>query len=192
MLFTMILCFQMSSVVISRPHLRNIAILGLCIGSLLMLVFALGPQGIVPAKGMMSTNPNESSFKNLNLRSVALPVPNYIGGQDAPGVSIAVKSIEILVSCAVKNPLLIVTTPFHSRVLKYSTELLSLVTRHRQSLVKLYFCFTVLLSLLKLGNLKSERSKQWQAWAIGLLQLIFQDMANLVDSVGTVVNFWSF
>ena len=100
MLFTMILCFQMSSVVISRPHLRNIAILGLCIGSLLMLVFALGPQGIVPAKGMMSTDPNESSFKNLNLRSVALPVPNYIGGQAAPGVSIAVKSIEILVSCS--------------------------------------------------------------------------------------------
>ena len=88
--------FQMSSV-ISRYNVRNIALLALCIGSLLMLLFALGPQGIVPAHGMMSTNTIESSFENLNLRSSALPVPNVNGGQAAPGVSIATKTIQIMV-----------------------------------------------------------------------------------------------
>ena len=88
--------FQMSSV-ISRYNVRNIALLALCIGSLLMLLIALGPQGIVPAHGMMSTNTIESSFENLNLRSSALPVPNVNGGQAAPGVSIATKTIQIMV-----------------------------------------------------------------------------------------------
>lgn len=78
------------------PNTRNLLLLAVSIilGALVLLFNTLGPQGIVPATGMSS--PLDASFKNLNLRSTALPVPSFNGGDVAPGVSVSTKNVEIM------------------------------------------------------------------------------------------------
>ena len=67
-------------------NIRNLLILTLVIGSLALLFVALGPQGISPALGMGDTAKEMVNLINLNLKSTALPVPSYKGGENAPGV----------------------------------------------------------------------------------------------------------
>ncbi len=90
------LLFQMSLISL---NFRNLLLVTLIIGSLALLFVALGPQGISPAIGM-AANRNEQSFKNLNLRGTALPVPSYKGGESAPGVSIKIDNVNIMVKIA--------------------------------------------------------------------------------------------
>ena len=75
-------------------NIRNLLIVTVVIGSLALLFVALGPQGISPALGMGESQ-EVVNLKNLNLKSTALPVPSYKGGENAPGVSVRTDTASI-------------------------------------------------------------------------------------------------
>ena len=75
-------------------NLRNFVLALVLLGSCYLFFVTIGTQGISQVTGKMAGKelPN---LKNLNLRSAALPVESFKGGQKAPGVNVNVNSMAI-------------------------------------------------------------------------------------------------
>ena len=69
-------------------NLKNFVLAAAILGSIYLFFVTIGPQGITSARGQMNTGSDTLNLKNLNLRSAALPVESFKGGQKAPGVNV--------------------------------------------------------------------------------------------------------